>query len=73
MPSSAACAAIRANHSARYANARLELWRQPNADPLDVQEHMMMVAIEHIEAGAEIRSASRRRRSIKRRCYSAIN
>ena len=38
VPSAAACAAIRANHSARFANARLELWPQPNADPLDVQE-----------------------------------
>jgi hypothetical protein len=45
-------AAVFANHSA-VPNARLEQW--PNAAPDEPRSHMMLVAIEPVEAGAEIR------------------
>ena len=34
-------------------NARLETWPVPGAGPLDLRQHMMVVATEPIEAGAE--------------------
>ena len=48
------CAAIYANHSARWPNARVETWPVvPNPGPYELRHHMMIVAIEPIDAGAE--------------------
>ena len=47
-------AAVHANHSARP-NAHLESWPVLRPGPLEVCQHVMLVATEAIEAGAEIR------------------
>jgi hypothetical protein len=46
--------AIYANHS-RRPNARIESWPVPRPGPLEVRQHMMLVATERIDAGQEIR------------------
>ena len=47
-------AAIYANHSANP-NARLECWPVLRPGPLELRQHMVLVANEPIEAGCEIR------------------
>ena len=43
-----------ANHSSRP-NARIESWPVLRPGALEVRQHMMLVAIEHIESGQEVR------------------
>ena len=47
--------AVYANHS-RRPNARIESWPVLQPGPLEVREHMMLVAAEPIDAGQEVRS-----------------
>ena len=50
------CAAIYANHCLRP-NARVETWPVLNPGPYELRQHMMIVAIEPIDAGAESKRA----------------
>ena len=45
--------AIYANHS-NAPNARIESWPELRPGPLEVRQHMMIVATEAIEAGQEV-------------------
>ena len=46
--------AIYANHSSQP-NARIESWPVPRAGPFELQQHLMIVATESIDAGQEVR------------------